>query len=148
MEREIAAPDKVEVLDVERGDNHGVLDSLVVGPDHSTLDGLARPQHRGDFVWLVAGLDLVGDDAVSVMACSTWLTVEDRMAADRLEDVVGLRAEDKQVPLAGPYRDLVRAIFALATVVSEPEAMARLGRFPIGMYWRSLRTRRGRCPAR
>ncbi len=76
VEREIAAPDEVGVLDVERGDNHRVLDRLVVWPDYAALDGLARPQHGGDLVRLVAGLDLVGDDVVGVMAHSAGLTID------------------------------------------------------------------------
>ena len=73
---DVAAPVEVEVVEVERGDDLGVVDGLSVWPDHAALDGLAWPQHGVDFVRRVAGLDLVGDDVVGVVALAAGLAVE------------------------------------------------------------------------
>src|SRR5262249_3675096 len=77
---------------------------------HAALDGLARPQHRVDLMRLVPGLDLVADDLVSIVALPAGLTLVEHPAADDFEDIVGGRAEDEQVPLAGRDDDLVRAV--------------------------------------
>ena len=73
----IAAPEWVERLDAERGEDEAVGDRLAVGPLDTPLDRHAGPQRRGDLVRRVAGLDLVGDDGVGVVAR--------RRRADRVE---------------------------------------------------------------
>src|SRR5262249_47450447 len=87
------------------------LDRLPLRADHGALDGLARPQHRVDLVRPVAGLDLVGDDLMGVVALPAGSTVEEHLVADDLENIVGGRAEDEQMPLAGGDDDLKRAVY-------------------------------------
>ena len=86
------------------------VDRLAVGPLDPALDRHAGPERRGDLVRRVAGLDLVGDDGVGVVAPPAGPIVVEPVAADLLEDVVGGRAEDEQVPLAGRDGDLERAV--------------------------------------
>ena len=59
---EIAAPEGVERLDAERGEDEAVGDRLAVWPLDAPLDRHARPERRGHFVRRIARLDLIGDE--------------------------------------------------------------------------------------
>ena len=72
---QVAAPVEVEVVEVEHGDDLRLVDGLSVRPDQAALDGLPWPQPRVDFVRRVAGLDLIGDDVVGVIAFAARLAV-------------------------------------------------------------------------
>ena len=87
-----------------------VGDRLAVGSLDAALDRHAGPQRRGHLVRRVAGLDLVGDDGVGVVALPAGLIVVEPVGADLAEDVVAGRAEDEQVSLAGRDGDLERAV--------------------------------------
>src|SRR5262249_45393083 len=75
-----------------------------------------------DLVRPVAGLDLISHDLMSVVALPTGSTGEEHFVAYDLENVIGGRAEDEQVPLAGGNDDLERA-----------DILARYRRVPFSM---------------
>ena len=86
------------------------LDHLPLGADDSAAHRLTAAKRGVDHVRLVARAHFIGDDLVRIIPPTARLAAREHPVADHIEQIVGGRSVDEQVPLSGRDDDLERAI--------------------------------------